>query len=461
MNICEDFKAVFPDAQAPALGGYYAAADRFAKIYAGEPPWRFVKKSGLYQGGSRKMSLLNAAKVLCDRFAFFTFAEQPELVFSDGKTEKYVRGVLERTGLLGRMTEYLSRAYAMGGCVFRPYIDGGKIGVDCVYGGGFLPLDMSADRINGGCFRSIKYSGGNVYTLFERHGLDDGAPVVSYRLFRGKDGYSPGEEIPVGEIYPLPEEAVRFGGIGGEPLFSCFRTAFTNNIFPDVPLGISVFANAEDTLKAIDVAFDSFAREFILGRKRIIVPSSCVQTVVDIATGEQRQYFDADDEAYVALKCDEERDLKITDNTVELRVDEHIKAINALLNLLCFQAGLAPGTFSFEAETGVKTATEIISRDSKTAAAVRANQHNLGGALAALCGNIARLGVYLGELDNWDCEISVKWRDGIITDENTLIDNDIRLVSSGLLSKVSAIMEIRKCSYEAALQELERINDTK
>lgn len=69
--------------------------------------------------------------------------------------------------------------------------------------------------------------------------------------------------------------------------------------------------------------------------------------------------------SYVALKCDEEKDLKITDNTVELRVDEHVKAINALLNILCFQVGLSPGSFSFDANEGIKTATEVISQDRK------------------------------------------------------------------------------------------------
>ena len=249
---------------------------------------------------------------------------------------------------------------------------------------------------------------------------------------------------------------MKYDGVDGN-LFSVFKVFGANNLYPEIPLGISVFANASDTLRTLDVAFDSFAREFILGKKRIIVPSSCVQTVVDIATGEQRQYFDADDEAYVALKCDEESELKITDNTVELRVDEHIKAINAVLKILCFQPGLSSGTFSFDANEGVKTATEIISRDSRTAETIRVQQGALGGAIAELVREVAELGVYLGELDRAGTAVRVLWQDGIITDENPLIENSVKLVQSGLKSRVTAIMELQRCSYEDAVKEYGRI----
>ncbi len=456
MSICDDVKKVCGKSAAADMTGYYALSDRCRRIYSGEPEWRTVRKNGLYRGGTRSMNLLNTAKTLCDRFAAFTFSETPEIIFENEKCGNFVRGVLEKSGLFGKMTEILSYAYAMGGCVFRPYLCGGEIGIDCVFGSGFVPLSWDFRGISEGCFRSVSHMNGFRYVLYELHSSENGVPVTENRLFRGKDGFTAETECAVGELYPSLKKKVRYDGAEA-PLFSCFRISGANNIFPEIPLGISVFANAADTLKALDVAFDSFAREFILGRKRIIVPSSCVQTVVDISTGEPRRYFDADDEAYVALKCDEERDLKITDNTVELRVDEHIKAINALLNILCFQTGLSAGTFSFDVSEGVKTATEIISRDSKTAVTVRTNQNNLSAALTSLFRAIAALGVYSGKLEKQASGARVVWHDGIITDENTLIDNCVRLVNCGLKSKISAIMEIRKCGYEEALKEYDRI----
>lgn len=437
------------------LRQYFSCQDGWRRIYSGEPDWKTVKKSGLYRSGSRRMNMLTAAKPLCDRLAVGVMAEMPSLVFADERVGEYVSSVLEESCFFTRLSEFLSYAFAMGGCVFRPYINGGRIGIDLVAGESFTPLEWGESGINQACFSSSTVKNGKRYTLLERRGNNGKNAVSEHRLFCSADGAG-GSECELSQVYPELKRDVVYDGVEGN-LFSVFRVFGSNNLFPELPLGISIFANAEDTLRALDVAFDSFSREFILGKKRIIVPSSCVQTVVDIATGEQRQYFDADDEAYVALRCDEERDLKINDNTVELRVDEHIKAINALLNILCFQIGLSAGTFSFDVNEGVKTATEIISRDSKTAALIKAQQNSLGNALEKLCADIARLGAYCGELSANDFSVKVSWQDGIVTDENTLAENCIRLVQNGLKSRVSAIMELSKCSREEALAEYERI----
>ena len=221
---------------------------------------------------------------------------------------------------------------------------------------------------------------------------------------------------------------------------------------------MSVFSSAADTLKALDVAFDSFGREFVLGKKRIIVPSSCVQTVVDIETGTPKRYFDADDEAFIALKCDEDKDLKITDNTVELRIEEHVAAINALLNILCFQTGLSSGTFSFEGSQGLKTATEVISADSKTARTAKGNKNLVAELIEGIVRSIIVVGIEMGDLsESDDYGILVTMPDGVVIDDNTKIDNNIKLVQSGLKSKLAAIMDVQNCDEGAAQKELDRI----
>src|SRR5690606_13683710 len=118
-----------------------------------------------------------------------------------------------------------------------------------------------------------------------------------------------------------------------------------NNIDLQSPLGISIFANALDTIKAIDTAFDSFHREFRLGRRRIIVPAHMVKVVIDPETGKAHRYFDDTDEIYEAFGTELD-DSEIKDISVSLRVEEHISAINALLNLFAMQTGFSTGTFS-------------------------------------------------------------------------------------------------------------------
>ena len=62
-----------------------------------------------------------------------------------------------------------------------------------------------------------------------------------------------------------------------------------------------------------------------------------------------------------------------------------------------------------------------------------------------------------GTLTPASYSVTVGWNDNIIIDDNTLIDNNIKLVSAGLKSEVKAIMEVQKCDEETAKRELERI----
>ena len=190
-----------------------------------------------------------------------------------------------------------------------------------------------------------------LYRVMKKGGVVDSQDILGFRY-------------PLATLYPnLDEETII---PVDKSLFTYFRTPEANNIDDNSPLGISVYANAMETLHAIDICFDSFVREFRLGKKRIIVPARMIRNVVDPVTGENVRYFDATDETYEALSTDDPDTLKIQDNSVSLRVEEHVSALNALLNIFCLQVGLSFGTFSFDAKGGLKTATEVVSENSKT-----------------------------------------------------------------------------------------------
>ena len=47
--------------------------------------------------------------------------------------------------------------------------------------------------------------------------------------------------------------------------------------------------------------------------------------------------------------------------------------------------------------------------------------------------------------------------DGIVIDDNTKIENNIKLVAAGLKSKLAAVMDVLNCDETAAQKELDRI----
>lgn len=455
MSIINDAKKVYGKT-VPDFGDFYGYIEKWDDIFCNRPEWRRVKKSGLYAKGDRLMNTLCAAKVLADEFARLTFSEQVTISAAEPYLE-YVTKALNEGGFWKRMPEFLSQAYALGGGIVKVYAEDKKPKLNYIAADRFAPTAWDERDVTEGVLESRIRRDGFFYTLFEKHGFsDDGYTEVEHRLYKSSQRNSIGKPCELSELFPGVDETVTYKT--AEPMLRYFKPDVSNNIDRCCPLGVSVFSSAADTLKALDVAFDSFGREFTLGKKRIIVPSSCIQTVVDPETGNLRKYFDADDEAFIALKCDEERDLKITDNTVELRIDEHVAAINALLNILCFQTGLSSGTFSFEGSQGLKTATEVISADSKTARTAKGNKNLVAELIEGIVRSIIAVGIEMGDLsESGDYGILVTMPDGVVIDDNTKIDNNIKLVQSGLKSKLAAIMDVQNCDEEAAQKELDRI----
>lgn len=448
-------REAFPDVTLPADNGFYTKVDRWKRIFEGQPDWSKVKKVGLQDGGTRRLNMLGMAKILCDEFSHECFAEQVEVSCSDEQYQGFITEFFNREGFWNNLPILLSKGFSLGGCCMREYIENGRVRLNFVDGECFYPLSWDNNRITGGVFSDVTARGDNYYTLFELHRLENDTVTTECRLFRSPNPNALGVRVPLSELYDMAADSVSYDS--DTPFFQYFKPDISNNQQTDLPLGISVYANCTDTLKSLDTVFDSFVREYVLGRKRIIVPSSCIQTVVDTATGEVRRYFDTDDEVYQALSCDEDRALHITDNTVSLRVQEHVDGINALLNTLCAQVGLSPGTLSFDRSGGMKTAAEVISEQSKTAQTMKSNKNLLVEFIEDMCRAVFKLAVFSGELPQADYELSVGFRDNIVIDDNTLIDNNVKLVSAGLKSKLTAIMEVLHCDEETARKELERI----
>ena len=278
-----------------------------------------------------------------------------------------------------------------------------------------------------------------------------------------------GFRYPLNEIYPFINEQTALQGLTTS-LFAYYRTAVANNIDDNSPLGVSIYANAMSTLKSLDICYDSFIREFELGKKRIIVPTQCLRTVVDPASGQTRRYFDATDEAYVALSTDDPNSLKIQDNTVELRVGEHEQAINAFLSVLCLQLGFSAGTFTFDKASGLKTATEVISENSKTYKTIKSHQFQVKSAITKIVDAIIEIaalydlkwnGLSIRSLAAQGYETKVVFDDSILQDRQTNINEGITLVTNELMAKQTFMVKILGMTEAEARAELLKISQEK
>ena len=154
---------------------------------------------------------------------------------------------------------------------------------------------------------------------------------------------------------------------------------------------------------------------------------------------------------------------------MELRVEEHVAALNAYLNILCLQTGLSLNTFSFSTGGGMKTATEVVSENSKTYKTVKTVQHQIRPAVEALVHGIITVaslydvkwqGQSVAAMASGGYNVTVTFDDGITQDRQTNINEGMALVGQGILSKYTFLTDPKYgqgLTPEQATQELERI----
>ncbi len=437
------------------IAGCYADIQRWEDIYNGGGDWRYTRKGGI-QGGTRRVASLGAAKALCGELSRLCFTEGTAMCYSDPDTEKLVKRVMKESRFTERFPEFLEKVFALGGGVIKVYYAGEQNGssgirVDLVTADCFVPTGWNSREITGGAFASRIMSGGKSYVLAETQENNGGALVIENRLYR-----EDGAKADLQEILPGLREQSRIEGLSS-PLFVYLRAGGLRRTVSsgECPLlGSSVFAGAEDTLREIDTVFDSLGREFVLGKKRIIVPAYAVRGEWD-SDGNKKHYFDVNDEVFQAMSTSDTEELKITDNTGELRVTEHVEALGELLDLLCMQAGLSEGALSYKDGT-IRTAAEVVSRNSRTYRTQAFYRSMISEALSRMVQNICILGKMAGELPDGAAEsASAVFADGAAEDDGTRTDRAVKLYSAGVISRARALSQIYGISLEEA-QAMER-----
>ena len=500
-GVAREFKSVFELGGVPSFQQFYNFG-----IFI----WKWIWK-GFYKAwhvipcptianphGQRTMSRMNMAKALCSEMAGLVWGEECAVNVSiEGRESddenpdplnEFMQKVLTKNAFHEKMQESIEEGLALGGAALKTWAesrhdengneipDTRKIMIGYAMADQFIPISWDNARVTEGVFVSRIAKGGYYYTRLEWHRWNGLTYVITNELYRseiqkGKTADETqdilGVRYPLSEIYPYLDEETEIPV--EESLFTYWRTPIANNLDDNSPLGMSMYGNSLETLHALDVCFDSFEREFRLGKKRIIVPARAVRMVVDPQTGKPCRYFDANDETYEALASDSPEDLKISDNSVELRVEEHVAAINAFLSILCLQTGFSAGTFTFDQHGGLKTATEVVSENSKTYKTIKTIQKQLRPAIEHLVRNIIDVAIlYDMEYDGQSIaslvapgyNVTITFDDGITQDRQTNLNEGVMLVGAGLLSKYTFMTDPKYgqgLTPEEAQAELDRI----
>ena len=373
----------------------------------------------------RRRRSLRMAKKVCEDHANLNLNEKVQITVSDAKAQKYIDKALKANDFRVQANKLCERAFALGTGAFVEHADGRDgVMLDYIRADMIFPLSYDGDCITECAFASIKKIGKTETIYINIHELDNaGNYVITNKLVPVDKAANALTADDNGLLPGNMAEVINTGS--PTPRFQLIGPNTANNVDLDSPLGISVFANAIDLLKSIDLVFDSYDSEFRLGRKRIFVDGALTKIVVDPTSQKQIPYFDPNDTEFYGLPENKENKEPIHEVNMELRAEAHEIALQRFLNLCSDKCGLGNDRYIFEKGTA-KTATEVVSEKSDMYQTLKKNELVIEAALVGLCHAVAEISGYKSDFD-----VTVNFDDSIIEDSDSKRTRIQLLVTQG------------------------------
>lgn len=386
---------------------------------------------------------MGMAKKLSEDIADLLMNERVQITLDDERTNEFVQRILSENHFLVLGNDYQERKAYTGTVAYIPYmydmevdeegnVASGKIGINYVDAPNIYPVSWNNGDVKECIFLFPHTVNRRKYVQVQSHLINGSEYVIENAVLECVSGSAEGKELREEEwrgLKPFRNMAKEIHTGSLEPQFVIDRLNIVNNAEEDNPMGVAIFANSIDVLKKLDIEFDSYCNEFVLGRKRIFVAPEMLHNSDGSMT------FDPDEVVFYSLPedYDESKDGLLKEVDMQLRADAHSKAINDDLNYLSLKCGFGTRRYQFD-PSGIKTATEVISANSDMYRMIKKHEIILEDVLKRLIRIIIRLGVALGHPVDMDADITIDFDDSIIEDTATERKQDIEDVSMGVMS---------------------------
>ncbi|MBQ8540565.1 MAG: phage portal protein [Clostridia bacterium] len=376
-----------------------------------------VHKYSVYNGVkkvSQTRKSLRMAKRVCEDWANLLLNEKVVISVNNEESDKVLKDVLKKNNFCVNANRLIEISFALGTGAFVESRRDGKVKIDFVRAEYIYPLSCEGGVITGCAFgQEIKNGKKRSYYIQAHVPNENGGYDVHNGLFDEN-----GVALPLGD-------AVEVVFHSEKKLFQIITPNKVNARRTDSPFGASVFSDALDVLAGIDITFDSFINEFKLGKKRLVVPMSMAKKMLN-EKGEMIPVFDSNDVAFYAMEGSEEEKSKLQEIDMNLRIEEHINALECILSVLSDRCGLGSGRYSYkERANAVKTAEEVISDKSELYQNIKKHELVLEDALISMADAILFLS---GMPEN---EASVMFDDSIIENKAAEFTKYMELQAAG------------------------------
>ncbi|CAK0742823.1 Phage portal protein, SPP1 Gp6-like [Gammaproteobacteria bacterium] len=347
----------------------------------------------------RERYSLGMPKKAAEDWANLLLNERVTISTDKEKFNDTLEAILERNKFLSRGNQLLEKAFALGTGALVEWLDENEeVVIDYITADMIYPLSSDNGEIVDCAFASERIANGKTryYIQVHKRNEDKAAYTVANFIIDDK-----------GEPVSLPENVLEVIDVPRK-MFQIIKPNIVNNEDMSQPLGISIFANALDANKVVDVAFDSLANDFVIGRGRVLVPAKYA-TIQQVADGSKRPVFDPSDTFFYIYEGQTEGS-KIEFVQPKIRTDDHVKALDNALARFADKCGLGADRYKYE-DSGAQTATGIISEKSELYQNVRKHELLLRDALVEMVRAIAALE------EVQVAEVNIDFDDSIIEDQ--------------------------------------------
>lgn len=439
---------------------YFEKVQQYLNWYRGDTDWHEYRKWNGVKRVKRKRYSLDMAKTCCEDLTSLIGVEKIDFTFDETEAKEFCLKVLADNRFRVNAVQLFELMFALGSCSFVANFLDNQIKIDYIHGDLIFPLKWDNGELTECAFAIV--GGDNENTAYQliTYTLNEQGNYVVKKINLDASGEIAKPVSQLGVALQTGNYAEEEWDTGSSvPPFRFCKTNIVNNYDKTSPLGMSVYGNAIDTLKAIDETFDSLNNEFSLGKKRIFIKSGLkairFENVEEFNNSIYRQAVDSNDVEFYQVDWAGEHEDKppIYESNMTLRVAEHQQGMDLLLKLLSRKVGLGDGFYSFDGTNLARTATEVISVNSALFRNIRKQELGIEEVLVGLCRTILDLANRnLGTNFNVDQSITINFDDSIIEDTEKEKTQAMAEYNAGLIDQVEYFAITRRMTREQALK---------
>lgn len=420
---------------------FYAQIDAWKSWYDGDVKSFHGYKvyNGINHVNCRRYTM-GMAKKVCEDWANLLMNEKVSITLEGEKEQQFYDAVCNDNNFLVKVNEMQELKAVRGTAAYVPRVVGvtvnpdtgelvgtaQSIKIDYCIAPDILPLSWENGKVIECAFATHKTIQNDNYLYLQIHRLVNGLYDIENVLYRDQNGnLSEVDKSAVRGFENIPDVVHT---MSDKPQFVIDRLNIANNIDVSLPLGIAVFANAIDQLKSVDVAYDTYVNEFVLGKKMLVVKPEATKNL------DGEPFLDRNDRIFYVLPEDSQNGSIIEQVDFSIRAPELNAGLQDMLNVLSSKCGFGENHYKYD-NGNVSTATQIISENSDLFRTLKKHEIILESAMIELARIILRLGnTYMNAGLNEDVEISVDFDDSIIEDKGTERANDRQDVAMGVMN---------------------------